>query len=161
MSAWLVDRDTGTVGKPTLQVGGAHAAVMVAAPGPPAVTVHDSKHPVPTPKTPGRDEVHTSGIFPRITPPFVFGKELLPMMSVSVAITVCEVDFEMEKLVCPDPAAPSSRERFRIGQVAKKSRAGDVVFPTVYCGCWKDVLVTPLAVAKILVIPGTTAKAVA
>jgi hypothetical protein len=45
--------DWGMVGKPTLQVGGEQAAVMLAAPGEFSVSWQDSVHPVATEIAPG------------------------------------------------------------------------------------------------------------
>ena len=47
------DSDWGTVGKPTLQVGGEQAAVMLAAPGEFKVSWQDSVHPLATEIAPG------------------------------------------------------------------------------------------------------------
>jgi len=72
------------------------------------------------------------------------------MMSVRVAITVLDVElpFAATTEVWPLPALPISRAMFWMEQAAKKSSTGDVWFrELVYCGCWKEVLETPLAEA--------------
>ena len=143
-----VERVAGTNGNPTLQVGGEHAAVTVPAPGDEVEMEQDSEQPLPIGMTPGCEEVQVRGTLPRITAPLVLGRELFPMMSVRVAITVCEVPLEVTKLVCPDPAVPTSRLMFWMGQVEKKSRMGELApWEFAYWGCWNEVLVTPLAVA--------------
>src|SRR5216684_9221882 len=116
-----------TVGNPMLQVGGEQAAVTVPEPGDGVERAQDSWHPVATDNTPGCDALQTRGILLRTMPPFVLGRELLPITSVRTAVAVSEAPLEATKVVWPDccaPALPSSRERLWILQVSKKSRAG-------------------------------------
>jgi len=66
------------------------------------------------------------------------------------AVIVCPVPFEVTKLVCPvccDPAVPTSSAMFCTGQDSKKLRIGEVPPALLYCGCWKELLTTPVAVA--------------
>ena len=110
-----------------MHVGGEQDAEMAAAPGDVIVRPQDWVHPPAVAIAPGFDEVQVRGIFVRTTAPFVLGSELLPMTSVTVAIAVCALPpFAMFTFVSPDPAVPISRAMFCTGQVAKKSRAGDV-----------------------------------
>ena len=142
-----VANEAGTIGNPTLQVGGEHDAVIVAAPGDRMDRVQDCVHDEPDAIAPGLEDVQVSGIFVRTMPPFVLGNELLPITSVTVAMAVCTVaPFVIETFVCPDPAAPISKAMFWTGQVEKKSRTGEVA-PELFVsvGCWNDVLVAPLA----------------
>jgi hypothetical protein len=85
----LVRNALGIVGNPTLQIGGEHEAVTVAEPGVDRDRAQDCAHPVAgTAIDPGCDEVQLRGILLRTIPPSVLGRELMPMMSVTVAITV-------------------------------------------------------------------------
>jgi hypothetical protein len=84
-----VASDAGTSGNPILHVGGEQDAVMAAAPGDVIVRPQDWVHPLAVAMAPGFDEVQVKGIFVRTTAPFVFGNELFPMTSVTVAIAVC------------------------------------------------------------------------
>ena len=144
----VVESVAGTNGNPALQVGGEQAAVTVPAPGDEVETAQDSEQLLPVGKTPGCEEVQVRGTLPRITAPLVLGRELFPITSVRVAITVCGVPLAVTKVVCPDPAVPTSRLMFWMGQVEKKSRIGELApCAFAYCGCWNEVLVTPLAVA--------------
>jgi hypothetical protein len=160
----LVDSEAGVIGYPTLHVGGEHDAVTVAVPGEDSERAHDWVQPAAVPITCGCDEVHVSGTLFRTIPLSVLGRELLPMMSIRVANTVWPDDDPLgtEKVVRVEPTAPSSRAMFWIGQVEKKSSRGAAVpLEFVICGCRNEVLLTPVAVAKMLVIPGTAAVAVA
>src|ERR1035437_3365529 len=136
-----------------LQVGGEQEAVTDPDPGKGVESAQDSKNPAPAANTPGWDALQVRGILLRTIPPLVLGKELFPITSVRTAVAFCEVPLVVTKVVWPvggDPAAPSSSAMLWIGQVSKKSRAGDVVpCEFWYCGCWKDELVTPLAEAWI------------
>ncbi len=146
-----VDNDAGIRGYPMLHVGGEHEAVIVAVPTDGADKPQDWVHPVVVPMTCGCDDVQVSGILLSTIPLSVLGRELFPMMSITVAITVCpEVDpFGTEKVVRPDPAAPNSNAMFWMGQVEKKSRTGEAVpCEFVICGCWNEVLLEPLAEAN-------------
>src|SRR5262249_24706225 len=107
----------------------------------------DWVHPVPTLTTPGCEEVQLRGILLRTTPPWLLGKELAPITSLRVAMTVCALPpLAAAKDVCPEPAVPSSTPMFRMGQVEKKSRTGDVAPEMlVSVGCRNEALVTPLA----------------
>src|ERR1700757_489231 len=102
----------GMVGNPMLQVGGEQDAVTVAEPGLDKERLQDWVHAaVPVPIDPGCEDVQVSGTLLRTIPPSVFGRELLPMMSVTVAMTVCEPEADplgTLNVVRPDPAAPSS-----------------------------------------------------
>ena len=142
-----VANEAGTIGNPTLQVGGEHEAVIVAAPGDKMDRLQVCVHDEPGAIAPGLEDVQVSGIFVSTMPPFVFGNELLPITSVTVATAVCEVaPLSIETLVCPEPAAPISRAIFWTGQVEKKSRTGEVApEPFVSVGCRNVVLVAPLA----------------
>ncbi len=145
-----VDNDAGISGYPMLHVGGEHEAVTVAVPTDGADKPQACVHPPVVPMTCGCDDVHVRGILLSTIPLSVLGKELFPMMSTTVAITVCpEVDpFGTEKVVRPEPAAPSSSAMFWMGQVEKKSRTGEAdPCEFVICGCWNDVLLVPLAEA--------------
>ena len=124
-----VESDAGTNGNPTLQVGGEQEAVTDPEPADGVDREQDCKHPPPVAITAGCDALQVKGILLRTTPLLVFGKELLPMMSVRTAVTVWAVPLEVTKVVWPVcwvPAGPSSRVMLWIGQVSKKSRAGDV-----------------------------------
>ena len=158
----LVRNALGMVGNPTLQVGGEHEAVTLAEPGVERERVQDWVHPVAVAMAPGFEEVHVSGIFVSTIALLVFGKELLPMTSVTVATAVCRVPpFAIFIFVWPEPAVPISRAMFCTGQVAKKSRTGEVApDELVRVGCWNDVLDAPLADAEMYVIPGVFAVAV-
>jgi len=131
------DSDCGTSGNPTLQVGGEHEALILAAPGAANVSWQVSVHPDPTEIALGCEDSQISGILLNTMPAFVFGSEEFPMMSVIVAKAVCEaaeLPFVTEKLVCPEPTAPTSRAIFSTGHVAKKSRTGDVCgVPPMVC----------------------------
>src|ERR1041385_1547882 len=104
-----VARVAGTVGNPILQVGGEQEAVMVPAPAETVVSPQLSVQDEATFNTVGCEAVQVNGILVRTTPPFVFGKVLLPITSVIVATAVCGVPFDTTKFVRPDPAAPISR----------------------------------------------------
>src|SRR5580700_576823 len=85
----LVRNALGIVGNPALQVGGEHEAVTLAEPGVDRDRVQDWVHPeADTPMDPGCDEVQLRGILLSTIPPSVLGRELMPMMSVTVAMTV-------------------------------------------------------------------------
>src|SRR5579872_1383672 len=101
------------------------------------------------PTAPGCDAIQVNGILLSTAPASVFGKELLPMMSVKVATIDCEVPpLAAIRFVCPEPAVPISREMFWMAQVAKKSRIGEVAPEAlVSVGCWNEVLVAPPAEA--------------
>ena len=110
---WAAEtRLAGTMGKPALQVGGVQEAVTVADPGDAGLMLQDCVQVVPTGKTPGEEEVQVRGTLLRTTPASVLGSELFPMTSVRVAVIVCAVPLEVTKLVCPDPAGPTSRLMF-------------------------------------------------
>ncbi len=145
-----------------LQVGGEQEAVTDPAPAEGVEAVHESVQPVPREIAAGCDALQVSGILLNVTPLVVFARELLPITSVTVAITVCEVPLETAKLVCSDPAWPISRAMFWIGHVSKKSKTtggGEGLFGGV--GCWNEMLETPSTLAWICVSPGLTACAVA
>ena len=133
--AW-VDREAGTVGYPRLHVGGEHDAVTVAVPGETSDRAHDCVQPAAVFITCGCDEVHVSGTLLKTIPLSVLGRELLPMMSMRVAITVWpDVDpLGAANVVRVEPAAPSSRAIFWIGQVEKKSSRGATV-PVLFVIC--------------------------
>jgi hypothetical protein len=120
-----------------LQVGGEHEALMLAAPAELSVSWQDSVQLDATEMAPGCDESQVRGILLSTILLFVFGRDELPMTSVIVAKTVCEVaevPFVNEKLVWPEPIAPTSKAMFWIGHVAKKSRTGDVcAVPAIVC----------------------------
>jgi hypothetical protein len=84
-----------------LQVGGEQAAAILAEPGDESVRVHVRRQELGAVIAPGWDEVHASGTPANTTPPFVFGSELFPIISVTVATTISlvEADFVTLKLV--------------------------------------------------------------
>ena len=86
--------------------------MIVADPGDAGLVVQDCVQPVAMGKTPGDEEVQVRGTLLRTTPASVLGSELFPMTSVSVATIVWEIPLAVTKLVCPDPAAPTSRLMF-------------------------------------------------
>ena len=64
---WAVEeRLAGTIGNPTLQVGGVQDAVIVADPGDAGLVLQDCVHPVPMGKTPGNEEVQVKGTLLRM-----------------------------------------------------------------------------------------------
>jgi hypothetical protein len=86
-------------------------------------------HPEPGASTPGWEALQVRGILLRTMPPLVLGKEVFPITSVRTAVAFSELPLEVTKVVwvvCCDPARPTSSERLWIGQVSKKSRAGEV-----------------------------------
>ena len=134
----MVVKAVGISGKPTLHVGGEHEAVILAAPGEESVSGHDCVQEVPKPATCGCDDAQVNGILFSTTPPLVLGSEVLPMMSRRVATTVSDEEspFAVRKEVCPLAAVFISSAMFWMGQVEKKSRAGEVWFcELAYCGC--------------------------
>lgn len=123
-----MESDAGTRGNPMLQVGGEQEAVTDPDPGAGVVMAQDSEHPPGADNTPGWDEAHVRGILLRTIPPLVFGKEVFAMTSVRTALTVCPVPLAVTNVVWPDCCVPASISRAMvwIGQVSKKSRAGEV-----------------------------------
>ena len=113
-SAPAVRKAFGIVGNPILQLGGVHDAVIVAEPADEVVNAQDNVQLVPVPITGEWEEVQVRGVLLRTIPPSVFGRELLPMMSTTVANTVCAdvVPLAAENVVRPDPTAPSSSAMF-------------------------------------------------
>jgi len=140
-----VEKAAGIAGKPMLQVGGEQEAVTDPAPGDRVETAQDSMHPAPAAMTPGCDEVQVRGTLLRTIPLFVLGRELFPIASVIVAMTVSAVPLVTAKSVCCDPARPNSSATFWIGHVSKKSKTtgGE----GTRFGCRKELLETPLAEA--------------
>ena len=113
-------------------------------------SAHDKVQLVAVLTTCNCEDVQVKGVLVSTTPPSVLGSELLPMISITVATAVCEdVDpLAVANVVRPEPTACSSRAIFSIGQLEKKSRTGAAVpWAFVTCGCWNEVLLTPLAVA--------------
>ncbi len=99
-----VESDAGTSGYPMLQVGGEQEAVMDPEPGNGVLSVQDCRHPAaPAPTTLGWDALHVKGTLLRTIPLFVFGREVLPIISVRTAVAVCElvVEEDVTKVVCP------------------------------------------------------------
>ena len=94
-----VERDCGTNGNPTLQLGGEQDAVTDPEPGDGVEIVQDCRHVPVGVTTPGSVPVQVKGILVSTTPLFVFGREVLPMMSVTTAVALCEVPLEVAKLV--------------------------------------------------------------
>src|SRR5450631_523970 len=94
-----VDRDKGTTGNPTLQVGGEQEAVTVPEPAKGVEMAQDSRHPAGAVRTAGWDEVQVRGILLRTSWPLVLGKELKPIKSIRTAVTVCDVPLLMAKLI--------------------------------------------------------------
>ena len=125
--------------------------MTVAVPGDGSERAHDCVQLAAVLITDDCEEVHVRGILLRTIALSVLGKELLPMMSMRVATTVCPADVPLAvaKVVRVEPAAPSSRAMFWMGQVEKKSSRGATVpLEFVICGWRKELLLTPLAVAK-------------
>lgn len=111
----LVRNALGIVGNPTLQLGGEQEAVTVALPGELRLSPQDCTQVASAPMDPGCEEVQVSGILLRTIPPSVLGRELLPIMSMTVAMTVCEPEVDplgTLNVVRPEPAAPSSSAMF-------------------------------------------------
>src|SRR5215467_14911158 len=77
-------RAAGTVGNPTLQVGGLQEAVMEPPPGNAVAAVQDCVHPEPAFTTVGSDAVHVRGILLRVVPLELLGREVFPITSVTV-----------------------------------------------------------------------------
>src|ERR1700683_4902309 len=116
-----------------LQVGGVQDAVIEPLPTDGVVIVQDSVQPLLVAMTAGCDEVQVSGILFRTTPFAVLGRELFPITSVRVATTVSEVPLAETKVFCSDPAWPTSRVMFWMGQVSKKSKMGADEEPKFGC----------------------------
>src|SRR5258708_3662993 len=91
-SIWAdVERDAGTRGNPTLQVGGEQEAVTDPDPDDGVERPHDSWHPLGADNTPGCEALQVRGMLVRTIPPLVFGKEEFPMTSVTTALAVSPV----------------------------------------------------------------------
>lgn len=100
--------------------------MTVAVPGDGTERAHDWVQLAAVLITAGCEEVHVRGILLRTIALSVLGRELLPMTSMRVATAVWPDDDPLAaaKVVRVEPAAPSSRAMFWIGQVEKKSSRG-------------------------------------
>src|ERR1019366_7997752 len=115
-----VESDGGTNGNPMLQFGGEQEAVTDPEPANGVERAQDCRHPAAVPITAGWGALQGKGIFFRMIPLFLLGKELFPITSVRTAVAFCEViPLEVTKLVwlvCCDPARPTSRVMLWMGQ---------------------------------------------
>ena len=94
-----VAKDAGMKGKPTLQVGGVHEAVTEPEPANGVESAQDSKHPEGAFNTAGWEALHVKGILLSTTPLKVFGKEVLPITSVTTAVAFTVAPLEPTKVV--------------------------------------------------------------
>ena len=111
----MVVSDVGIRGKPILQVGGEQDVVTVPAPTEGVETPQVIVQFAAVEITSGEDAVQVRGILLRTGPPFVFGREVMPAISVRMAVAFCEVPFDATKVVSPGrlvPAGPTCKVMF-------------------------------------------------
>ena len=107
-----------------MHVGGVQEAVTDPAPGPGVPTEQVSPVHEVAATAPGLDVLQVKGILVRTGAPVLFGSELFPRTSVTVAVTGSAVPLFVLKAVSPDwsPFGVNCNVMFCTGQVSKKSQ---------------------------------------
>jgi hypothetical protein len=94
-----VASEEGTRGKPILQVGGEQEAVTEPDPGDGVERTQLWMHPVAVANTPGCEALQVRGILLSTIRPLTLGREVYPIKSVRIAVTVSVLPFPVTNVV--------------------------------------------------------------